>query len=405
MISALAARKAAAAATSTATATSTNTSESPRLPTSTATPSHATTRNAGSSPSNTRVGNAKRKNVPVEVVLGASGSKRTRVGYGDPVSGGRGRGGGRNAYRKAESKRGGSGRGAGKRERYFSVGEDGFKMQSDVIELGSSESESESGSESESEGGSVDAGVDEDDGVVFVPVGGRRRFGAGRESAGSSSAEEAMDVDVDFGPATSANAVVAGQKLQEEEAETLSTFRPVEGENVFGISAAEATALGLPDASATTLVLLPAHETLCLLGTFGLGVVHGCVDLFGVRVGVEGGVRVHRVFAPSSAPLPVLKAAFAHKRSRGGGHVLDRSVFGALPLSVRSVVQPEDPFWKAGVVIAVQTLRTGVERLGVVCRPFEDVFRPSRWQKRLNCGVHPDPERDPEVLRVPGVYV
>ncbi|TFK16543.1 hypothetical protein FA15DRAFT_698729, partial [Coprinopsis marcescibilis] len=356
MISALAARKAAAAATSTPTPT-TNTSESPRYPTSIST-TNATTKNAGSSPSSTRVGSAKRKNVPVEVVPGASGSKRTRVGYGDPVSGTRGRGGGRNAHRKAETKRGGSGRGAGKRERYFTVGEDGFKMQADVIELGSSESESGSGSDSESGDASVDAGVDEDDGVVFVPVGGRRRFGAGRESAGSSSAEEAMDVD--FGPATSANAVVAGQKDEEQEAETLSTFRPVEGENVFGISAAEAAALGLPNASATTLVFLPAHETLCLLGTFAVGVVHGCVDLFGTRVGVEGrgggGVRVHKVFAPSSAPLPVLKAAFANKRSRGGGHVLDRSVFGALPLSVRSVVQPEDPFWKAGVVIAVQTL-------------------------------------------------
>ncbi|TFK16971.1 hypothetical protein FA15DRAFT_371950 [Coprinopsis marcescibilis] len=150
-------------------------------------------------------------------------------------------------------------------------------------------------------------------------------------------------MDVDFGPATSANAVVAGQKEEEREAEMLSTFRPVEGENVFGISAGEAAALGLPEVSATTLVLLPAHETLCLLGTFGVGVVHGCVDLFGVRVGVEGrgggGMRVHRVFAPSSAPLPVLKAAFAIKCSRGGGHVLEDSVFRALPLSVQSVVQ------------------------------------------------------------------
>ncbi|TFK18392.1 hypothetical protein FA15DRAFT_698041 [Coprinopsis marcescibilis] len=387
MISALAARKAAAAATSTPTPT-TNTSESPRYPTSIST-RNATTKNAGSSPSSTRVGSAKRKNVPVEVVPGASGSKRTRVGYGDPVSGGRGRGGGRNAHRKAESKRGGGGRG-GKRERYFTVGEDGFKMQADVIELGSSESESESQSESGSENESGDA--DEDDGVVFVPVGRRRRFGAGRES-GSSSAEEAI-----------ANAVVAGQNKEEQEAETLSTFRPVEGENMFGISAAEAAALGLPDASATTLVLLPAHETLCLLGTFALGMVHGCVDLFGTRVGVEGGggVRVHKVFAPSSAPLPILKAAFVGKRA---GHVLDQSVFRALPLRVQSLVQPEDPFWKAGAVIAVQTLRTGVERLGVVCRPFEDVFRPSRWQRRLNWGVHPDAERHPEVLRVPGVYI
>jgi polynucleotide 5'-hydroxyl-kinase GRC3/NOL9 len=69
------------------------------------------------------------------------------------------------------------------------------------------------------------------------------------------------------------------------------------------------------------------------------------------------------VFVPRSAPVPILRCASLDAHA-------DLNIY-TLPPRVRSI--------HGGAVVAIQSLDTGVEGLGRVCRVFDGVFEPSRW--------------------------
>jgi polynucleotide 5'-hydroxyl-kinase GRC3/NOL9 len=152
-----------------------------------------------------------------------------------------------------------------------------------------------------------------------------------------------------------------------QEQPCLSTFRPLLDQNTFHLTADEINDLHLSDncrESASVLVLAPT-DTLALLGTYTLTVIHGLLSLCGVTVAPS--TKPHSVFAPRSAPIPVLRCVpFDGEES---------SMVSHLPTRIRNLVHQDS------TIIVLQELRTGIEGLGNICQTFEGVFAPSRWQK------------------------
>ncbi|KAL6304103.1 hypothetical protein BKA93DRAFT_898475 [Sparassis latifolia] len=158
----------------------------------------------------------------------------------------------------------------------------------------------------------------------------------------------------------------------------LSTFKPAWEENIFRLSQSEVHDLSLPSYSEQTgtLLLLTAEETVTLLGTYSLTVLRGCISFAGVVLTPS---RVsHRVFAPRSSPLPVIKCLALKVPLR------DLS----LPARLRTTATSMD------AAVLLQELHTGVQGLGAVCRTFDGVFSPSRSQSNVSAfdlnlrGVH-----------------
>lgn len=141
----------------------------------------------------------------------------------------------------------------------------------------------------------------------------------------------------------------------------LSTFRPTRDLNVYELSNDEASATGLQN---ETLVLsIDREETLALLGSYALTVLSGSISILGVTLSAS---KVpHHVFAPRSAPIPILRCASSDVHA-------DLNMY-SLPPRIRKN--------DGGAVVAIQSLDTGVEGLGRVCRVFDGVFEPSRWQR------------------------
>ncbi|KAG5728254.1 Polynucleotide 5'-hydroxyl-kinase GRC3 [Termitomyces sp. T112] len=148
----------------------------------------------------------------------------------------------------------------------------------------------------------------------------------------------------------------------------LSTFDSIPDQNTFFLQPTEVSSLHLegdaPHHANATVVALRPEETLCLLGTYVFSVLQGSIMFSGVTL--SSSPNIYRVFAPRSAPLPVFEGidgsgAIPHIRQ--------------LPPAIHCVISTPV------ALVLLQELRSGVEGLGNICRTFDSVFEPSRWQK------------------------
>ncbi|KAF8148814.1 hypothetical protein B0H34DRAFT_668226 [Crassisporium funariophilum] len=156
----------------------------------------------------------------------------------------------------------------------------------------------------------------------------------------------------------------------------LSTFEPSLGENIFYLTTEEQHSFGL--SSCGTIIILDAKDSLCLLGTCELIVLHGSISIMGTNLSASH--EKHAIYAPRSSPLPIIKTS-----NKLGGSVLTKDT-----LSSRLKDIPH-----SRTVILLQELRTGVEGLGRICRTFEGVFEPSKWQRSTTI----------EPFEIPGLYM
>lgn len=249
-----------------------------------------------------------------------------------------------------------------KQGRYFEE-KDGFKEQDDVIVVADEGEESNSSDESSD-----------------TPLPPPKAIRKPQRRAWSPSAPFQDSSDDEEGDATLEDAVLTppvALRPAEEPPQVLSTYRPILGQNFFDITQEELKTIGISLTSPGKLLVLRSSDRLALLGTYSLTVLLGAVRLNGVLL--TPSLHAHSVFAPRSSPLPVVE-----KISWVQG---DKS---AIPLPTRfsGSIVPGD------TVILLQELRTGVEGLGRVCRTFEDVFTPTRWQRNQSTvdlglqGVH-----------------
>lgn len=274
-----------------------------------------------------------------------------------------------------------------KAQRYFPASEpatpgcqDAFKEGDDIIAV---DSDSDSGSDSsgilnvqiQNAGSDVlssDGISDSDEEMSLPAVTPKRR-------PGRTQTDDSMEVDVSqidlatLFPHTSTSA------LSHENAAPLSTFKPAQDENVFHLSVEEVTKLSLPPAPSSSithsapasLVLLPPHETICVLGTCNITVLHGSISILGTTV--YPSPDSHRIFAPKSSPLPVIRCSF----SKDGESL---SLLSNVNLPDRITI--DEDVTQHGAVLLFQELKTGVEGLGKICRPFLNAFEPSKWMSR-----------------------
>lgn len=182
------------------------------------------------------------------------------------------------------------------------------------------------------------------------------------DSSDDSEAEETQN------PFVSTEVPLYPQPLRSEPSQ-LSTFRPTRDLNVYELSADEASAMGLRNE--TSVISIDWEETLALLGTYALTVLKGSISILGVTLSASK--EAHHVFAPRSAPIPILRCA--------SSDVHDDSNIYSLPSRIRNN--------RGGVVVAIQSLDTDVEGLGRVCRVFDGVFEPSRWQRSSVEAIRP----------------
>ncbi|KAJ6615463.1 hypothetical protein B0H10DRAFT_1801363 [Mycena sp. CBHHK59/15] len=241
-----------------------------------------------------------------------------------------------------------------KKSRYFEAGSDPSQHPDDII--------------------IIDSDEDEEGDVSYAPpalstrtkVVGKRGWSPSAPIHDSSDeeVEEILDVPIQAS-ATKAPA-------------HLTTFQVIPDKTAFFIQSEEAAPLGLSTVTATVTLLTPG-QTISLLGVYTFAVLQGVVSVSGVHV--PASPTVHRVFAPRSAPIPTLEAL--------DGKASHLSV-SDVPLRLRPAFQ------SGGAIVALQQLQSGVEGLGRICRTFDGVFQPSRWQQRN------DAEHD---LRLPGVHL
>ncbi|KAF7294501.1 Fungal-trans domain-containing protein [Mycena kentingensis (nom. inval.)] len=138
----------------------------------------------------------------------------------------------------------------------------------------------------------------------------------------------------------------------------LSTFSPIVDNNTFLLSPEESVALGLAEGP-STVVSVPLGMTLALVGVFSVTVLRGTASLYGARVPASR--TAHEVFAPRSAPIPIITALDAFPTNQD---------------DVPTRLKPA--FTGSKTVLVLKALHTGVEGLGRVCRVFEGVFSPPR---------------------------
>lgn len=162
----------------------------------------------------------------------------------------------------------------------------------------------------------------------------------------------------------------------------LSNLHPIPNENMFFLTSDEVRAFNLSSSTPNlpaTIVVLGLKETICLLGTYTFCVLQGSLSCSGVVLSASP--RTHRVFAPRSSPLPILEGTL------GNSSISD--LYSKLPPRLHSLTQTP------ASLILIQELTTGVEGLGRICRTFDGVFEPSRWQKDDTLGS----------LQLPGVHM
>jgi polynucleotide 5'-hydroxyl-kinase GRC3/NOL9 len=148
------------------------------------------------------------------------------------------------------------------------------------------------------------------------------------------------------------------------EALVLSTFTPIRDQNIFSLTLDEIDVLSGGSSSSqrtkAVAVILRPRDTLCLLGTYTLRVVRGAVSLDSTYL--YPSPVFHQVFAPRSAPLPVIR----HESLPATGPPANPN---SIPRRVISQIGPDD------VVLVLRELRTGVESLGNIQPRFSGVFR------------------------------
>ena len=238
---------------------------------------------------------------------------------------------------------------------------DVFKDQEDVIVM---DLEDEDMSEDSDDEGSVD---------------GQSLGERGAQSDGDSS-DDSMEADnegaAQFDISSFFNSRAHKEPQEDlDENRLLSTFEPSLDQNMFFLTAKEQSALNLSDRA--TLIALNAQDSLCLLGTCNLTILHGSITLCGITLLASS--TKHPIYAPRSSPLPIIRAS--------------SKTASALKPETLSPRLAEIPEFKA--VIVLQELRTNVEDLGRICRSFEGVFEPTKWQKNVA----------DESLEVPGLYM
>lgn len=110
-----------------------------------------------------------------------------------------------------------------------------------------------------------------------------------------------------------------------------------------------------------TIILLEPSDTLCFTGTVRLKVLHGSVEVLGTELPPSS--RCHPIFAPRSAPLPVLRCSSTV-------HAADDSHINAeIPQEIA------EKLTSSNCAVLLQTLKTGVEGMGKVCCVFDGVFQ------------------------------
>jgi polynucleotide 5'-hydroxyl-kinase GRC3/NOL9 len=160
--------------------------------------------------------------------------------------------------------------------------------------------------------------------------------------------------------------------------QTLTSFRVLPDKTAFYLESEEIAALGLA-ADTCVLISLSTGQTVSLLGAYMFTVLRGAVSICGIRM--PANPVAHRVYAPRSSPIPTLKALYENVQLH----------------SIVAVPERLRPVFESGtILVAFQQLNSGVEGLGTICRPFDGVFKPSRWQLDTDAGND---------FRLPGVHM
>jgi polynucleotide 5'-hydroxyl-kinase GRC3/NOL9 len=199
-----------------------------------------------------------------------------------------------------------------------------------------------------------------------------------RSFGDSDSSDDSMEVDDEERATQFDISAFFNNKAHQEpqdENRLLSTLEPSPDQNMFFLTAEEQSTLNLSERA--TIIALNAQDSLCLLGTCNLTILHGSITLCGITLLASS--TKHPIYAPRSSPLPIIKPSSK-----------TTSILKPETLSPRLVKILE---FKA--VIVLQELRTNVEELGRVCRSFEGVFEPTKWQKNVTS----------EPFEVPGLYM
>ncbi|KAF7309762.1 Fungal-trans domain-containing protein [Mycena indigotica] len=210
----------------------------------------------------------------------------------------------------------------------------------------------------------VDSGEEDENEDPLDPqelvIAGKRAYSPSAQ-VNDSSDDEVQILDVPIPPSSYRAPALAPPQHK------LSTFSPIADINTFQLLPEELGLLGLQ--SGVLLSLSPGLQ-LVLAGVYSLTVLRGTVSIYGASL--TASTTSYRVFAPRSAPIPVIEA-------------LNSS--SLLQISLPERLQPA--FSGANdAVLVISALQTGVERLGQVCRVFEGVFSPPR----LYSGLRPQHE-------------
>jgi polynucleotide 5'-hydroxyl-kinase GRC3/NOL9 len=153
-----------------------------------------------------------------------------------------------------------------------------------------------------------------------------------------------------------------------EEHPLLSTFEPNWNNNIFALSPEEAGLLesSSPVGDTAVVIFLNLGETISLLGTYAMNVMHGYVRFAGVIL--PPSKTTHNVFAPRCSPVPALQCVQSNEKGSDSTPTF-------IPARLRPSLKAEC------AVVTLRELRTGVEGLGRVCRIFDGVFEASRWHR------------------------
>jgi polynucleotide 5'-hydroxyl-kinase GRC3/NOL9 len=189
------------------------------------------------------------------------------------------------------------------------------------------------------------------------------------DSSGNEDDIMTMDAGMQLDVSTLLPRLSALSRAQEglEEEKVLSTFQPQPDNNIFFLSESECSSLGLTCPS--SLVCMTKEDTLCLLGICRLKVLRGLLNFFGATL--QASPTVYHVYSSRYSPLPI----FQPGNDCPSSILLDEQI----PHRLRHVLRKFD------AVFALQRLDSGVERLGEICRSFQGMFEPSRWQKNNTC--------------------
>ncbi|CCM03241.1 uncharacterized protein FIBRA_05366 [Fibroporia radiculosa] len=254
--------------------------------------------------------------------------------------------------------------------RYFQ--QDEFRKQEDLILIDDSEDDEdddESQDDLSVDGEVFDySGLTSQNAAVAASTGRNKRAWSPSEPLQDSSSEE--EDEVSNGDEAGLGALPFRQgRAPPESPILLSTFQPILNQNMFHLTTEETRALCLThlssNSNATLLIMVPS-ETLTLVGVYSLTVIYGSVSLSGAILSASA--ISYRVFAPRSAPLPVIQCLTS------GASTLCGETSAIPPRAHTAAAQ-------SAALIVLQELYTGVEGLERVCRTFDGIFAPTGWRR------------------------